>query len=224
MASGATSKYALPYPQPSDTPNIPADVQALAQLLDALIATAAADTAANRPAAGKFGRVFRAADTGALSFDTGSTWLALGMLGGSAATLKSVVPGSAPDLGTSPFGSRLDHVHEMDALPLATAPVGLGAAGPLTARTVAIEILAPRAMSIAGYQARVAVGSGTTVQLLVDGAAVSSSGSAALDQTVRSKTFTPVAVARGQRLGVQITAAGTSASDLSLMLDATFTA
>lgn len=123
MASGATSKYQLPYPQPGDTPNIPADIQGLANALDAIIATAYQGTGSSRPAAGKSGRSYYATDTGVLSLDTGSAWITLGVLGGSASTLAKVVPSSAGSLGSSPFGAKLDHSHPMDALPVGSGAV-----------------------------------------------------------------------------------------------------
>lgn len=115
MASGATSKYALPYPQPADPPNIPGDVQALANLLDSIIAAAYSGSAANRPAAGKSGRSYYATDTQELSFDTGSAWVALGLVSSSGALITPIVPGQAAGAGASGLAADAAHVHAAPA-------------------------------------------------------------------------------------------------------------
>jgi hypothetical protein len=76
---------------------------------------------------------------------------------------------------------------------------------------------------VAGFQSRVNSGSGVSVQLLKNGA---SAGTAitGVSTTTSTISFAAVAFARGDRIGVQITNAGTSAADLSVLLDATFTA
>lgn len=115
MASGATSKYALPYPQPADPPNIPGDVQSLANLLDSIIAAAYSGTAASRPAAGKSGRSYYATDTQELSFDTGSAWVALGLVSSSGALITPIVPGQAAGAGSSGLAADAGHVHSAPA-------------------------------------------------------------------------------------------------------------
>lgn len=139
---------------------------------------------------------------------------------GQTADIQTVVLAGAPSGGISTKVARADHAHGLTQTP---APLGLGAAGPLTARTDNIEIITPRPVSITGYQARIAAGSGTTVQLLVDGTAVTGSMSGGLSQTVSTVAFAAVAVTRGHRIGLQIVAGGSGASDVSVMLDAVFT-
>lgn len=140
---------------------------------------------------------------------------------GQTSDLQAVALGGTPSAGTADRVARADHTHTLAQTP---APFGLGAAGPLTVRTDNIEIITPRPLTLSGYQARIMAGSGTTVQLLVDGAAVTGSTSGSLSQTVVAVSFTPVAVARGHRIGMKIVTAGSNASDLSVMLDAMFTA
>jgi hypothetical protein len=56
MGTGATAKYGLPYPLPTDNPNIEGDLQALASAVDAILVAYVPDnTLANRPAASKQG-------------------------------------------------------------------------------------------------------------------------------------------------------------------------
>jgi hypothetical protein len=69
-----TAHRALPYPQGSDAPNVPADIQALATALDG----AAIDSQglfSARPAAGSYGKYYYAVDTDALYRDNGTTWV-----------------------------------------------------------------------------------------------------------------------------------------------------
>ena len=83
MGSGATAKYALPYPVPTDNPDIEGDMEALANAIDAILAPYSQDLIANRPAAGKAGRTFTetAASTGLPGTtwrDDGAAWRAVG--------------------------------------------------------------------------------------------------------------------------------------------------
>jgi hypothetical protein len=103
------------------------------------------------------------------------------------------------------------------------APIGLGMPGACTVRTSYIEFLVPRPTSVTGFQSRVNSGSGVSVQLLKNGSAAGTNA-AGVFTTPITTSFTAVTFVRGDRIGVQITNAGTSAADLSVLLDATFTA
>lgn len=72
-----TTRLALPYPAASDTADVPRDMGALATKLDPGTAIFVQGTAGTRPAAGTAGRLHYATDTGVLSYDTGSAWVAL---------------------------------------------------------------------------------------------------------------------------------------------------
>jgi hypothetical protein len=69
-----TAHRALPYPQGSDAPNVPADIQALATALDG-VAIDTQGVFTSRPAAGSYGKYYYATDTGALYRDNGTTWV-----------------------------------------------------------------------------------------------------------------------------------------------------
>jgi Concanavalin A-like lectin/glucanases superfamily len=84
---GSTSRLALPYPTPTDSVDVPRDVQALANNLDPKASIFAQGTAAARPAAGIAGRFYYATDTGVLSYDSGTDWIASGAGGGESSVL-----------------------------------------------------------------------------------------------------------------------------------------
>lgn len=76
---GATTKHDLPYPDASDPANVPADMQALADALDPIIAIADQGSLAGRPTStvgtpGIVGRLYYATDTAQLYWDTGTGW------------------------------------------------------------------------------------------------------------------------------------------------------
>jgi hypothetical protein len=95
--------------------------------------------------------------------------------------------------------------------------------GVVTVGVSNIEILIPRAMSLTGLYARVASGSGVTVQLMKDGIAVGPAEAGVFTTTI-GPTFAAVAFAAGSRLGLQVTNAGTSATNLAVSTQSTFTA
>jgi hypothetical protein len=101
--------------------------------------------------------------------------------------------------------------------------IGFGMPGACTVRTSNIEYLVTRPLSLTGFLSRINAGTGVSVQLLKNGASAGNP-SVGVFTTATTQTFAAVAYARGDRLGVQITNAGSSASDLSVSCDATFTA
>jgi hypothetical protein len=101
--------------------------------------------------------------------------------------------------------------------------IGFGMPGACTVRTSNIEYLCSKPLSLTGFLSRVNAGSGVSVQLLKNGSAAGTNA-AGVFTTAITTSFTAVAFARGDRMGVQITNAGSSASDLSVSCDATFTA
>jgi hypothetical protein len=86
--SATTTRLALPYPTGTDPANVPADMQRLANALDAASAVFVQNTAANRPAASVSGRLFLATDTGAVYYDTGSAWIQLNLNAAATVTAK----------------------------------------------------------------------------------------------------------------------------------------
>ena len=74
MASGATSRLALPYPLSTDPTNVPGDVQALASALDTKTVVYQQGTAAARPATPATMTIYYATDTAATSFYDGVAW------------------------------------------------------------------------------------------------------------------------------------------------------
>jgi len=75
-----TSRLALPYPLSTDSPNGPAQVEAIANALDPLVTAYASGTAAARPATPTTGAgtLYLATDTLVISFYNGSAWESLG--------------------------------------------------------------------------------------------------------------------------------------------------
>lgn len=71
---GATTKYALRFPNGVDPANIPLDMQELAEDVDGQMAGQTSSTRAGLPAAGKNGRLHRITDDGQILFDTGSAF------------------------------------------------------------------------------------------------------------------------------------------------------
>lgn len=74
-----TTKYALPYPTLATTPvDIPADITALANAIDAVMVGYSQGVFSARPAAGKQGRHYYSTDTDVLYYDDGSNWHSVG--------------------------------------------------------------------------------------------------------------------------------------------------
>jgi len=111
MASGATAKYGIPVPISTDPNNIPGDVLALANAFEALIAVAIQGVLANRPAPGKFGRIYAATDIGTLFFDTGSAWASLGSINLLSANITVSLPGDAVAAGGTGTAADAAHRH-----------------------------------------------------------------------------------------------------------------
>ncbi|MDQ2727587.1 MAG: hypothetical protein M3Y91_06935 [Actinomycetota bacterium] len=75
-----TARLALPEPQPTDQPNGPAQIGALAQALDSICVVKLAGLLAARPAPAVDGRFYETTDAGPvqLFYDTGSAWITIG--------------------------------------------------------------------------------------------------------------------------------------------------
>lgn len=88
----ATARAGLRYPALTDTPDVVRDIQNLATDADGVLVMYAENTFANRPAAGKHGRLFYATDQQTLYYDYGTGWLNLtpsvGLADGSVTLLK----------------------------------------------------------------------------------------------------------------------------------------
>lgn len=75
--NGSTAKYGFPYLLETDPPDVATASEDLAQAVENIIAPAYSGTASARPSAGKFGRYYYATDTGQLTFDNGTNWVAI---------------------------------------------------------------------------------------------------------------------------------------------------
>jgi hypothetical protein len=120
---GATTKYQLPFPLPSDNNDVPADMQALANAIDGIIAGFSSGTLANRPVstAGSPGiqdRYFYATDNGLLYRDTGTSWVTIGAQFGQAGDTSTLAFGGAPALGGTGRVADAGHSHGMPANPV----------------------------------------------------------------------------------------------------------
>lgn len=72
-----TPRLTIPYPAATDIPDGAAQMQAIAQRLDAIAAMYVQGTLATRPAAGTQGRLYLATDSGELFIDNGTQWIAM---------------------------------------------------------------------------------------------------------------------------------------------------
>lgn len=92
---GITPRLGLPYPEGSDSADVPRDVRALAQAVDSAAFFSQGMLAA-RPPAGVQGRFYRAQDTGALYLDTGAAWVQVGQSQWWAGAIAVTATSSAP--------------------------------------------------------------------------------------------------------------------------------
>jgi microcystin-dependent protein len=157
-----TPRLTLPYPTADDPPAGHDQIEALAERLDAIAAMYVQDALANRPTAGTQGRLFLATDTGELFVDNGTQWLPMitaqtasrfadvGDLKFSARRAEHVgwiisdgralAAGQSPALRDllvadgNPFGASGGNPLLPDLR--GRAPIGAGAGGGLTARTL----------------------------------------------------------------------------------------
>jgi len=108
-----TFRLALPYPQGTDQPAGPAQIEALANAVDVISVEFITGTAATRPAPSVAGRVYETNDAGQptqLFWDTGAAWINLGQ--GQVITAKGdltvgVAPGAVARLGVGTDGAVL---------------------------------------------------------------------------------------------------------------------
>lgn len=128
-----TTKLALPYPTPSDPNNVPADIQRLANAVDAIAASRAEGTAAARPAAGVSGRIYTATDTSAVFYDTGTAWIQLNISTASIVTTTGdlLVASGAGALARLPVGSNGQVLQAQSGAPNGVQWAGNGQGLPL---------------------------------------------------------------------------------------------
>lgn len=138
---------------------------------------------------------------------------------GSTTDIKPIVFGQGLAAGTTGRPADSAHLHSLTQVP---APLGLGLPGATSVRTSSIVYIVPSNMTVTGFQAVLGVGSGTVIQLVKNGSGVGTA-SPALTTTISATTFTAVTFVRGDSLAISITVAGTSASDVSVSVDAVFT-
>jgi hypothetical protein len=72
-----TTKHQIPYPADVDDVDVPADIQAAAEVVDAKMSVWTEGALADRPAASKSGRWYRRTDGAAVYVDDGDEWLSV---------------------------------------------------------------------------------------------------------------------------------------------------
>jgi hypothetical protein len=115
MASGATSKYGLPFPFGSDPNNPPDDIEALAAALDGLMATAV--PLATLPTPGKFGKIVRRIGDGTYWIDNGSGFDLLPLLDTHSTDISASAPGDTASAGAKGFAADAGHRHARESAP-----------------------------------------------------------------------------------------------------------
>jgi hypothetical protein len=91
MGSGVTTKYALPYPLGTDNPNIPGDIQDLANAVNSIFASYSSGALAARPVAALSGRFYKQTDDITTTWiDDGASWRSVG---------SRVIANSSSDIG-----------------------------------------------------------------------------------------------------------------------------
>lgn len=134
-------RYQIQYPLPSAAANVPGDLETPIDTIDSVIAGFYSGTASARPTAGTYaapsasgtsGRFYYASDSGNLSMDTGSAWVAVGPINTVDATTSSSTPGATGTAGSSLFSAAADHVHPRESWGSSSdykAPAAAAAAG-----------------------------------------------------------------------------------------------
>ncbi len=110
---GATSRFALRYPELTDAPNGPAQMSALASDVEGWLARAFRCTSSTRPSSPPNDMIIRETDTGNIMIWTGSAWAQVSApVGGGTGGLPAIGTVSATYAATSaqPIASGLDTV------------------------------------------------------------------------------------------------------------------
>jgi hypothetical protein len=113
MGSGNTPKYNIEYPVSTDATNVPGDFQTAMDEIDNLLSPIYTGTLAARPSAGVAGRFWLVSSSdptnyGQLFLDTGSAWLAVGVVNASTNAYvggASLISSANPSNGTASQGS-----------------------------------------------------------------------------------------------------------------------
>jgi len=228
----STSRLAMPYPVGTDPTNVPADVQALAARVDLECTAYVEGTAATfgSTAAGVHGRVFYTTDTKRFYWDTGTLWVVIGgidnlvtakgdMLVATAAAVITKLTVGADGLVLMADSSQSAGVKWGTAFKNFTQAWHI--ANTLTTGLKNPAWIATANATLRGARARVASGSGAKFQMYVNGAAPTGmTDSPAVGTSSVLHDFPDVDVVAGDIVQVNCTNAGTSASDMSITLDA----
>lgn len=122
----STSRLSLPYPLGSDAPNVPSDIENLANALDSIVIKWTYGTLSVRPAAGHAGTVYVATDQvgadgndGLWCYDNGTSWIEINPPGADilASSVTNSAEGDSAVVGTSTMVARQDHVHGREGWP-----------------------------------------------------------------------------------------------------------
>ena len=127
MGAGSTPKYGIEYPIATDSTNIPGDMQTAMDDIDNLIVAIYEGTLAALPSPGStpapsfyFVNATDATNYGKLFFNTGSAWIAVGVVNstgntsiGGATLLSANTPGHTATEGDSGLTADAKHVHPM---------------------------------------------------------------------------------------------------------------
>jgi hypothetical protein len=204
-----TSRLAIPYPVTSDSNNVPTDMAALANRVDAIIGAENFGLLAARPAAGHAGFKYFATDqtgtggtTGVWYFDTGTVWLAINPnlpFGGTGGLW-----GVASSIG------RSDHVHTVTVRTTHTyaisGPVSVYASPAAGAPEPFFPgVGAGVTATVAAVRYSLAAGTSVTFDATIAGAAMSG-GSGLVAGSAATLTTLADAITDGQSLGINITA------------------
>jgi microcystin-dependent protein len=138
-----TTRYKLVYPLGSASTNVPDDIENPLDTLDSLITPTYVGSTAGRPVAGVYtapsasgttGRRYYATDTGKISFDTGTAWLAEGPINTVRTRISYSVPGATALAGSSGFAADAAHRHARESWGIVGdyKPSGTASAGTIT--------------------------------------------------------------------------------------------
>lgn len=139
-----TTRYNIQYPLSTAPTNVPNDLETPLDELDNILTGTYAGAVSSRPAPGTIavqpwttntgtvGRRYYATDTGLISFDTGTSWIAEGPVNTASGNIASSSPGQSVLAGSTGFSADAGHRHAREAWGVAAdyqPDAGSGSAG-----------------------------------------------------------------------------------------------